>query len=128
MIRAVQGAIAIILLAGCVAAQEMPAQPKCSAEGQQDCIKEPLVRKQVTAKYTKKAEKAGIEGRVVLLCTVGVDGRAHDIKVAHSLGAGLDESAVKALEKWRFRPATLNGKPVPYQVSIETLFSLPNES
>jgi TonB family protein len=128
MIRTAHTIIALALLTGGVAGQETPAAPKCSAEGQQDCIKEPVVRKQVTAKYTKKAEKAGIEGRVVLLCTVGVDGRAHDIKVAHSLGGGLDESAVKALGKWRFRPATLNGKPVPYQVSIETLFSLPNES
>jgi TonB family protein len=116
----------MLLLAAYGTAQDAATPPKCSANQTQDCVIEPQLRKQVKAKYTKKAEKAGIEGTVVLLCTVGVDGRAHDIKVAHSLGGGLDESAVKALSKWKFKPATVNGKPVPYQVSIETNFALPS--
>src|SRR5262245_14377042 len=99
-IKAARAVVALALLAGIAVSQEAPEPPKCSAKGQRDCVQEPEVRKQVKAKYTRKAEKEAVEGTVVLLCTVGVDGRAHDIKVAHSLGSGLDESAVNALKKW----------------------------
>ena len=107
-----------------------PAQERveCRSADQRDCVQRPEIRKQVAPKYSKKARETGIEGKVVLLCTVGVDGRAHDIKVAHSLDRELDENAVNALKKYRFRPATINGKAVPYDISIETRFSLPEGS
>ena len=61
---------------------------------------------------------------VVLWMVVGVDGRAHDITVARSLGHGLDEQAVKAVQKWRFEPAKRKGKPVPVQINVEVKFRL----
>jgi TonB family protein len=124
--RVIPIALSLLLLSVYGASQEAVTAPKCTADQTRDCVIEPRLKKQVKAKYTKKAEKAGIEGTVVLLCTVGIDGRAHDIKVAHSLGGDLDESAMKALSKWKFEPATLNGKPVPYQISIETNFFMPS--
>jgi periplasmic protein TonB len=57
-----------------------------------------------------------------LLITIGTDGLAHDIRVARSLGYGLDELAVDVMKKWKFRPAKSAGKPVPAQVNIEVLF------
>jgi len=44
--------------------------------------------------------------------------------VIRTLGLGLDEKAIEAVLKWRFRPGQLNGKPVPVQATIEVNFRL----
>jgi periplasmic protein TonB len=95
----------------------------CKGDSTTDCVIVPVAKKQIEAKFTKAAKAAEVDGRVVLNCTVGVDGRAHDIKVVHALGYGLDENAVKALSKWKFKPAQLNGKPIAWNITIETEFA-----
>jgi TonB family protein len=37
---------------------------------------------------------------------------------------GLDEKAVEAVQKWKFEPATKDGKPVPVELAIEVDFHL----
>jgi protein TonB len=37
---------------------------------------------------------------------------------------GLDQKAMEAVSKWRFRPATKDGKPVPVMVNVEVHFRL----
>ena len=59
-----------------------------------------------------------------MLLTVTPDGRTRDIKVVSSLGMGLDENAVAAVSRWTFKPATINGKPVAVQISVEVDFRL----
>jgi protein TonB len=44
--------------------------------------------------------------------------------VGQSLGMGLDEKAVEAVSRWRFRPATLNGQPVATKIAVEVDFRL----
>jgi TonB family protein len=39
-------------------------------------------------------------------------------------GYGLDEEAIKAVKKWKFKPGAMDGHPVAVQVSIETNFHL----
>ena len=65
-------------------------------------------------RYTQEALKANAKGIVRLTATVGTNGCAADIKVVGSLGYGLDESAVFALKRFRFRqPAK------PMSISVE---------
>ena len=78
------------------------------------------------AEYSKQAEKAKINGLVVLAMVVGTDGRAHNISVVKAPpGYGLDEEAVKAVEKWRFKPGRSAGKPVAVEVRVEVNFRYP---
>ena len=64
--------------------------------------------------YTQEALKANVKGIVRLTATVGTNGCAADIKVVGPLGYGLDESAVFALKRFRFRqPAK------PMSISVE---------
>jgi TonB family protein len=77
-----------------------------------------------TAEYTKQARRDKVQGAVVLLVVVTKEGDVADVKVKCGPGHGLDENAVKAVRKWRFEPATKDGKPVAVQVSLEVDFHL----
>jgi periplasmic protein TonB len=74
--------------------------------------------------YTDEARKAKMQGVVVLALIVAPDGRARDIRVARSLGMGLDEKAIEAVRKWKFDPARRDGQPVSVQISVEVNFHL----
>ena len=74
--------------------------------------------------FSEEARKARHQGTVSLWAVITPDGRAVDIRVARSLGMGLDEKAVEAVKKWRFEPAKRNGQPVAAQVNIEVNFHL----
>jgi TonB family protein len=76
------------------------------------------------AEYTDEARKAKLQGSCTLEFAVGEDGLARDIHVTRALGDGLDEKAVEALQRWRFEPATKDGKPVPTRTSVEMTFRL----
>jgi periplasmic protein TonB len=74
--------------------------------------------------FSDEARKAKAQGIVLLLLVVGKDGRPYDIRVRQSLGMGLDEKAMEAVNRWRFRPATLNGQPVATQIAVQVDFHL----
>ncbi|MGD0000227.1 MAG: energy transducer TonB [Bryobacteraceae bacterium] len=74
--------------------------------------------------YSEEARKAKFQGTVMLSVVVGVDGTAKDIRVVRSLGMGLDEKAVEAVSKWKFKPATINGRPVTFKANVEVNFKL----
>ncbi|HEU5403521.1 MAG TPA: energy transducer TonB [Terriglobales bacterium] len=74
--------------------------------------------------YSDEARKAKYQGTVVLWVVIGPDGRPRDMRVERSLGMGLDEKAMDAVKKWRFRPAMKDNQPVPVQVNIEVSFRL----
>jgi TonB family protein len=55
---------------------------------------------------------------------VDADGQPKDIRVLMSLGMGLDEEAIKAVGKWKFKPAMMDGKPVKVAIQVEVAFHL----
>jgi protein TonB len=86
----------------------------------------PTLILQVKPRYTADAMRMRIQGTVIVECVVLPDGTVGDARIMRSLDArfGLDEEALVAAKQWRFRPGTLNGKPVPVVVSIELMFSV----
>jgi protein TonB len=74
--------------------------------------------------YSEDARKAKFQGNVILQIVVGTDGRPRDLRVARSLGMGLDEKAIEAVRQWRFEPATKSGVPVAVVVNVEVTFRL----
>ena len=74
---------------------------------------------------SQDARKAKINDTVVLALVVGTDGLAHDISVLKSVGHGLDDEAIKAMKKWKFKPGKSLGKSVPVQIRIESTFRCP---
>jgi protein TonB len=64
----------------------------------------------VDPQYSEEARQAKFGGSVLLSVTVDSAGYARDISVIRSLGMGLDEKAIEAVSKWRFAPATKDGR------------------
>ncbi len=74
--------------------------------------------------YTPEARKNKIQGVVVLLVTVTLEGRTGNIKLVKSPDQSLSEKAIEAVRNWRFKPATKDGVPVTVLVPIEVSFHL----
>ena len=89
-----------------------------------DDVKAPRLLSKVEPEYTEEARVATLAGTVVIGVTIGTDGLAHNLQVLRSLGLGLDEKAVEAIERWRFSPGTKGGQPVQVMATIEVNFRL----
>jgi TonB family protein len=87
-------------------------------------VSAPRVVYQPDPEYSEEARKAKYQGTCVLWLVVGPDGRPRDIRVARSLGLGLDEKAIEAVKTWKFEPAMKDGKPVAVQINVEVSFRL----
>jgi len=84
----------------------------------------PKVIYQVDPEFSEEARRAKHYGTVILVVDVDAIGRAVNVRVARSLGLGLDEKAVEAVSRWRFRPGMRAGKPVTVSATIEVNFHL----
>lgn len=81
-----------------------------------------LIRK-VEPIYPPLARQNRVQGDVVLEAIIGTDGNTHNIKVisGHAL---LRQSAVDAVEQWKYEPATLNGEPIESTTTITVKYIL----
>jgi TonB family protein len=61
---------------------------------------------------------------VVLFVVVDDKGMPQQLRVLRPLGLGLDEKAIEAVQKWRFKPGVKDGRPVAVQATIEVNFRL----
>ena len=64
----------------------------------------PVVLYQVDPEFSEEARRAKFNGTVILVVDVDTTGRAVNLRIAKSLGLGLDEKAMEAVLKWKFRP------------------------
>ena len=97
-----------------------------SYSGQGDGEAVPLVR--IDPPYPRKAALQRIEGWVKLRYDVTPIGTVENAKVLASRPVGVfEKSALQAVYKWRFKPKTLEGKPIPQKnLQITMDFKLEN--
>jgi protein TonB len=74
--------------------------------------------------FSDEARRAKYQGVCVVSLIVDVQGNPQRVAVVRHLGMGLDEKAVEAVKQYKFKPATLQGKPVPVEVNIEVNFRI----
>jgi periplasmic protein TonB len=84
----------------------------------------PTLIYRVDPEYSEEARKARFQGTVILETLVRKDGFVDLIHVVRSLGFGLDQNAIDAVKKWKFRPGMKNGAPVDVPMRIEVSFNL----
>jgi protein TonB len=79
----------------------------------------------VTPPYPRLAQKLGEEGSVVVRVLVSTEGVADKVELKKSSGSSiLDQAALDTFKKWRFNPATIDGRPVADWFDIQFKFSL----
>ncbi len=74
--------------------------------------------------YSEEARKAKFQGAVLLAIVILPDGSTSNIRVIRPLGLGLDEKAIEAVRKWRFRPSMKDGSAVAVSANVEVNFRL----
>jgi periplasmic protein TonB len=65
-----------------------------------------------------------VAGVVVVEAIIDKHGNVDRVKVVKGLPAGLDDQAEAAVRKWKFKPGTLNGKPVDTIFNLTVTFRL----
>jgi TonB family protein len=74
--------------------------------------------------YTDEARKLRLEGEVLLEVNFLANGTLHVNRVVRGLGHGLDEAAIAAANKIRFKPALRTGEPVDSTAVVHVTFQL----
>ena len=87
-------------------------------------VSAPSLLFKVEPEYSEEARKAKFQGTVVLQVVVDEKGLPRDLKVLRQLGLGLDEKAIEAVSKWRFKPGYKDGRAVSVAAVIEVNFRL----
>jgi len=75
-------------------------------------------------KYTEEGRKLKIEGEVRLEVLFTATGEVRVIRIVQGLGHGLDEEAVRAAERIKFKPAQREGKSVDSSATLHIIFQL----
>ena len=76
------------------------------------------------AEYTLTARQNKVEGICKIMIFVDSSGRPQNPRIVKSLEPSLDQSAIRAVMQYRFKPATKNGQPVPFPLTVEVDFRL----
>ena len=74
--------------------------------------------------YPEVARKARIAGIVIVECIIDKSGNVTNVQVLKPLPFGLDQAAVDAVKRWKFKPGTLNGQPVDVIFNLTVNFKL----
>lgn len=77
-----------------------------------------------SAPYPEEAQKAGLQGDVVLKLSIDAEGTVTQADVETPAGHGFDEAAQAAALKFKFEPATRDGKPLPSKILYKYSFTL----
>jgi len=74
--------------------------------------------------YTDEARSLKLEGEVLLDVSFSANGTLHVNRVVRGLGHGLDEAAMAAANKIRFKPALRYGQPMDSTAIVHVTFQL----
>jgi RNA polymerase sigma factor (sigma-70 family) len=87
-------------------------------------VSRPKVIYMVEPEFSDEARRAKFSGDVDVYLWVDEHGNPTHGRVARGVGMGLDERAVDAVKRYRFRPAMENGKPVAVEMYVVVNFHI----
>jgi protein TonB len=83
---------------------------------------------QLQPPYPPSQQRLGQEGRVQVRVTIGADGRVIDVALVSATNdAFWQVTRQQALRHWRFRPATVDGRPVEETRVMSLVFRITDE-
>jgi len=86
-------------------------------------VQEAKVLNRVQPSYPPLAKNARIQGTVVLEAIIAKDGSVQNLRVVEGHPM-LVQSAVQAVQQWRYQPTILNNEPVEVETVINVVFKL----
>jgi len=87
-------------------------------------VKAPVLTSRTEPSYPEAARKARMEGVVILEAIITDQGTVEDVRVLKSVNPLLDASAVRAVQQWKYKPATLGGRAVRVYLTVTVTFRL----
>lgn len=84
----------------------------------------PVLIHKTEPEYSDEARKVKYQGTVIVAIEIDERGEVRRAQVVRGIGLGLDERALGAVLKWRFRPALRDGTPVSAPARVEVSFHL----
>ena len=87
-------------------------------------VQEPALIERVSPEYPIAEQRARREGTVVLMVTIDRLGAVEHARVVRSVSRALDGAALRAVKRWRYRPARLNGQTVAVYKVVTLRFAL----
>lgn len=102
-----------------------PAPPAPNLPVDSQASEDPSYRRMRPPRYPPAAMRRRLEGEVILLITVGIDGVPVDVQVQKSSRhRELDQEAIRAARSWKFNPEIRDGRAVQGRVLVPIKFSL----
>jgi TonB family protein len=89
-----------------------------------DSFSAPVPLNSVEALFSDEARSKRISGVCFISLVVDAQGMPRNLRVIRPLGYGLDQKALEAVRKYRFKPAMRSGTPVPVMITVEVNFRL----
>jgi TonB family protein len=77
-----------------------------------------------TPSYTEEARQLRLEGEVLLRVQFLTSGEVRVLKIVQGLGHGLDEQAMHAAERIKFKPAEHDGQQIDSEATVHIIFEL----
>jgi len=85
----------------------------------------PVLVQRVEPAYPEAARRSRAEGQVIVEAIISDRGEVQDPRIVRPVSNGLlNESAIRAVRQWRYRPAVVRGKPVRVYVTVTVTFRL----
>ena len=84
----------------------------------------PVLIHSVEPQYSQLAKANKVSGNVLVNLVVDENGIPRDVRVVRGIGYRLDEEAIEAVNKYRFKPAMEHGQPVPVELNLEISFKI----
>ena len=87
-------------------------------------VVQPVLIHRVNPEYPEIARKSRVQGVIILEAIITREGTVEKVKILRGVHPLLDQAAVNAVKQWRYKPATLNGKPVKVYSTVTVNFKL----
>lgn len=84
----------------------------------------PVALAQAAPAYPPALKAEGVEGFVVVRFLVTETGAIDDLRVVKSSDPRFHDAVLAAVRAWRFKPATSQGRPVPYPKTVKIPFKI----
>ncbi|EWH12324.1 TonB family protein [Catenovulum agarivorans DS-2] len=115
--------IFVLLLTSTLSFASLTANAKVYLASELTADVQPIVR--VAPRYPAKAARNGVIGHVALKFVINEYGAVTNVEVTESMPEGVfDREAIKAVSKWKYKPAIIDGAPVKVMQETRLDFSL----